>query len=127
SRVKAAREAPKLGVQFADRFLEFGTTTIEAKSGYGLNLTTGIRMLESMRPVYRLEVIPTYLGAHAVPAEFRDNRAAFVDQVIEDMRTIGARRLAEFCDVFVEPGVFTPDEARRIFAAARSLGMGIKI
>ena len=127
SSVKAVREASKLRVQFADRFLEFGTTTIEAKSGYGLNLDTEIRMLESMRTVDRLEVIPTYLGAHAVPAEFRDNRDAFVAQVIEDMRTIGARGLAEFCDVFVEPGVFTPDEARRIFAAARSLGMGIKI
>ena len=127
SSVKAAREAPKLGVQFADRFLEFGTTTIEAKSGYGLNLQTEIRMLESMRLADRLEVVPTYLGAHAVPLEFRDNRAAFVDQVIEDMKTIGARRLAEFCDVFVEPGVFTPDEARRIFAAARSLGMAIKV
>jgi len=127
SSVKAVREAPKLRVQFADRFLEFGTTTIEAKSGYGLNLQTEIRMLESMRLTDRLEVVPTYLGAHAVPLEFRDNRAAFVDQVIEDMKTIGARRLAEFCDVFVEPGVFTPDEARRIFAAARSLGMAIKV
>jgi imidazolonepropionase len=128
SSVKAAREAPKkLRVQFADRFLEFGTTTIEAKSGYGLNLHTEIRMLESMRVADQLEVVPTYLGAHAVPPEFRDNRAAFVDQVIDDMKTIGARRLAEFCDVFVEPGVFTPDEARRIFAAARSSGMEIKI
>jgi imidazolonepropionase len=128
SSVKAAREAPKkLRVQFADRFLEFGTTTIEAKSGYGLNLHTEIRMLESMRLADQLEVVPTYLGAHAVPPEFRDNHAAFVDQVIDDMKTIGARRLAEFCDVFVEPGVFTADEARRIFAAARSSGMEIKI
>jgi imidazolonepropionase len=130
SSVKAVREAADLGVQFADRFLEFGTTTIEAKSGYGLNLEGEIRMLEAIRSadnVGKLEVVPTYLGAHALPPEFRDNRAGFVDQVINDLQTIHARRLAEFCDVFVEPGAFTTHEARRIFAAAKSIGMGIKV
>lgn len=127
SSVKAVREAAELRVQFADRFPEFGTTTIEAKSGYGLNLEAEARILEAMRSVDKLEVVPTYLGAHALPPEFRDNRAGFVDQVIEDLATIHTRNLAEFCDVFVEPGAFSPDEARRIFAAAKSLGMGIKV
>jgi imidazolonepropionase len=127
SSVKAVREASELHVQFANRFLEHGTTTIEAKSGYGLNLETEIRMLEAMRTEQNLEVIPTYLGAHALPAEFIDNRAAFVDTVIEDLDTIANRKLAEFCDVFVEPGFFTPDEARRIFRKAQSLGMHIKM
>ena len=127
SSVDAVRRASDLRVQFANRFLEYGTTTIEAKSGYGLNLETEIRILEAMRSEETLEVVPTYLGAHAPPAEFRDNRAAFVDQVVEDLNTIASRKLAEFCDVFVEPGAFTPDEARRIFAKAKSLDLHIKV
>jgi imidazolonepropionase len=127
SSVKATRAASALHVQFPHRFLDYGTTTIEAKSGYGLDLQTEIRMLEAMRKEPTLEVVPTYLGAHALPSEFANNRAAFIDQVVRDLDTITERRLAEFCDVFVEPGVFTPDEARRIFSRARSLGLHIKI
>ncbi len=127
SSVRAVRGARNLHVQFADRFLEYGTTTIEAKSGYGLNLEDEIRMLEAMRPASRLEIVPTYLGAHALPAEFAGNRAAFVDRVIGDLPVISSRKLAEFCDVFVEPGAFTPGEAKRIFDKARALGMKIKI
>ena len=127
SSVKSVRESVALGLQFPERFLEFGTTTIEAKSGYGLTLDAEIRILEAMQSVEKLEVIPTYLGAHALPPEFRDRRSAFIDQVINDLKSIKTRKLAEFCDVFVEPGVFTPDEARRIFSAARSLGFGIKV
>ena len=127
SSVKAVRQATELHVQFADRFLEHGTTTIEAKSGYGLNLETELRILEAMRSETTLEIVPTYLGAHALPAEFSTNRAAFIDGVINDLGTIAERKLAEFCDVFVEPGVFTPDEARRIFSKARSLGLHLKI
>jgi imidazolonepropionase len=125
--VKACRGAEKLCVQYADRFFEYGTTTIEAKSGYGLNLETEIRILEAMRECGKLEVVPTYLGAHAVPEEYRANRETFVEQVIRDLETVHSRRLAEFCDVFVEPGVFTTGEARRIFSKARSLGMQIKV
>jgi imidazolonepropionase len=127
SSVKAVQESAALALRFPERFLEFGTTTIEAKSGYGLTLDAEIRILEAMQSVEKLEVIPTYLGAHALPPEFRDRRPAFIDQVIHDLKTIQNRKLAEFCDVFVEPGVFTPDEARRIFSAARSLGFGIKL
>jgi imidazolonepropionase len=84
-------------------------------------------MLECMLDTQRIEIVPTYLGAHAVPPKFQENRTAFIHQIIEDMKTIGERGLAEFCDVFVEPGVFTVAEARRIFDAARPLGMGIKV
>jgi imidazolonepropionase len=125
--VKATRDAPQLGVRFASRFFEHGTTTIEAKSGYGLDLATEMRMLEAMRAEPKLEVVPTYLGAHALPVEFADRREAFIDSVIANLETIAARALAEFCDVFVEPGVFTTAEARRIFAKARSLGLHLKI
>jgi imidazolonepropionase len=127
SSVKAVREAAHLEVRFADRFLRHGTTTIEAKSGYGLNLENEIRMLEAMRASDGLEVVPTYLGAHALPEEFRDNRDAFIERVIQDLNTVQSRSLAEFCDVFVEPGAFTPEEARRICTHAKSLGMQIKL
>ena len=127
SSVRAVRNATNLCVRYADRFFEYGTTTIEAKSGYGLNLRTEIRILEAMRETGKLEVVPTYLGAHAIAEEFRDDREAFVEEVIRDLETIQSKRLAEFCDVFVEPGVFTPGEARRIFSKARSLGMHIKV
>jgi len=125
SSVQAVREATDLHVRFADRFLEYGTTTIEAKSGYGLNLEHEKRMLEAMRNERKLEVVPTYLGAHALPAEYRDNREAFIERVVDDLASI--RHLAEFCDAFVEPGVFTTDEARRIFTRAKSLGLHIKM
>src|SRR5438034_3801160 len=111
SSVKAARESPALRVRFAEQFFKNGTTTIEAKSGYGLDLKTEIRMLEAMRAEPRMEIVPTYLGAHALPPEFRDNRSEFIDRVIDDLSEIHAQGLAEFCDVFVEPGVFTPQEA----------------
>jgi imidazolonepropionase len=125
--VKAARDATQLGVRFAPRFFEYGTTTIEAKSGYGLDLASETRMLEAMRLEPKLEVVPTYLGAHALPVEFADRREAFIASVIHNLETIAGRALAEFCDVFVEPGVFTTGEARRIFAKARSLGLHLKI
>jgi imidazolonepropionase len=127
SSVKALRRETDLKIRFADRFLEHGTTTIEAKSGYGLDAENEIRILEAMRAETTLEVVPTYLGAHALPEEFRDNRQEFIEQVLKDLKAIADRRLAEFCDVFVEPGVFTADEARRIFAKATSLGMQIKV
>jgi len=127
SSVKSTRETAKLAVQFPNRFLEHGTTTIEAKSGYGLNLETEIRMLEAMRSERTLEVVPTYLGAHALPPEFSNNRDQFITRVLSDLSVIAELKLAEFCDVFVEPGVFTPDEARRIFAKAKSFGFAIKI
>jgi len=127
SSVKALRQTRDLKVRFAERFLEHGTTTIEAKSGYGLDFENEIRMLEAMKSESTLEVVPTYLGAHALPDEFRDKRDVFIEQVLKDLSKVADRHLAEFCDVFVEPGVFTPDEARRIFAKAKSVGLRIKV
>lgn len=128
SSVRRLRESTDLQVRLADRFFEYGTTTIEAKSGYGLTLDQEIRMLECMRRETRLEVIPTYMGAHALPEEYRGRRDAFVERIVnEDLPEIASRRLAEFCDVFVEPGAFSADEARRIFSRAKTLGLGIKV
>jgi imidazolonepropionase len=127
STVRTVRESPNLGIRFADRFFEYGTTTIEVKSGYGLNCEHELRMLEAIQRERRLDVVPTYLGAHALPAEYKDNRDAFVAQVVADLEQVQQRNLAEFCDVFVEPGAFTTDEGRRIFSRAKSLGMQIKM
>jgi imidazolonepropionase len=127
SSVKALRRAAHLQVRFVDEFLSHGTTTIEAKSGYGLNIEFEIKMLEAMRSEQAIEVVPTYLGAHALPSEYQNKREEFVRQLLEDLRIIHARKLAEFCDVFVEPGAFTRDEARRILEHAISLGMPVRM
>jgi imidazolonepropionase len=109
-------------------------TTVEAKSGYGLDLETEIRLIEV---AYRLgaegpvEVIPTYLGAHAVPPEFRarpDGTEAYVRSIIEEqLPGIAAHGRARFCDVFCESGVFDADQSRRILAAAASFGMASRL
>src|SRR5262249_48175852 len=127
SSMHAVRNAERLDLRFAQRFPEYGTTTIEAKSGYGLDSQNEIRMLEAMRSEQTLEVVPTYLGAHVVPPEFQNNRAEFIARILADLSTISAQRVAEFCDVFVEPGVFTTAEARRIFEKAKSVGLHIKV
>jgi imidazolonepropionase len=127
STVRSVRDSQNLTVQLADRFFEHGTTTIEAKSGYGLRLEDEIRMLEAMQSERSIEVVPTYLGAHALPQEYAHNHDGFIDRVVNDIAVIADRRLAEFCDVFVEPGAFAPEDARRVFARARELGMRIKL
>jgi imidazolonepropionase len=127
STVRAVREASKLGIRFPARFLEYGTTTIEAKSGYGLSPDAEIRMLEAMQSETVLDVVPTFLGAHALPPEFENDRESYIEQVVSSLEIIHSRRLAEFCDVFVEPGAFTAEEARRILMKARSLGMHTRL
>lgn len=118
------------GRRWLDDMLGHGVTTIEAKSGYGLDLATELRLVET---AYRLglegpvEVVPTYLGAHAVPPEFRarpDGTEAYVRSVIEEqLPGIAAHGRARFCDVFCEDGVFSADQSRRVLEAAAAYGM----
>lgn len=126
SSVRSLRDAASIGLQYEERFLAHGTTTIECKSGYGLNLESELRSLEAMKPS-TLDVVRTYLGAHALPEEFENRRADFINQVLSDLEIVAERRAAEFCDVFVEPGAFTIEEASTIFAKAKRLGLGIKM
>ena len=122
------------GRRWLDEMLTHGVTTIEAKSGYGLDLETEIRLVEV---AYRLglegpvEVVPTYLGAHAVAPEFRsrpDGTEAYVRSVIEDqLPGIAAHGRARFCDVFCEQGVFSADQSRRILEAANGFGLGLRL
>lgn len=113
------------------RMLAHGTTTVEAKSGYGLDLVTEIRDLEALRAAAAtlpMQVVPTFLGAHTLPPEYADRRGAFVDLVCGEMLDrVAADRLAEFCDVFCEEGAFTLEESRRILEAAAARGLGLKI
>ena len=108
-----------------------GTTTMEVKSGYGLNLENEIKCLEvvrSLRKAGPFDVVPTFLGAHAVPREYEGRNDEYVDLVIgEVMPRVAQRKLARFCDVFCERGVFTVEQSRRILLAARQLGLRAKI
>jgi imidazolonepropionase len=108
-----------------------GTTTIEVKSGYGLELESELKQLRVIRRLAqsdRLQLVPTFLGAHEVPTEYRSRRSDYVRLVIEEMLPAVARdRLARCCDVFCEPGVFDPAETRAILSAARAAGLGLKL
>jgi imidazolonepropionase len=113
------------------RFLELGVTTAEVKSGYGLAAADEIKCLQVIAELNRegpVELVPTFLGAHAVPPEYRDDRGGYVRLVCEEMLPkVAGGRLAEFCDVFCETGVFSLDESERILDRARSLGLGLKV
>jgi imidazolonepropionase len=111
--------------------LALGTTTAEVKSGYGLELESELRTLRVIRRLGAegpLELVPTFLGAHEVPPEFRDRRDAYVRTVAEEMiPAVAAEGLARFCDVFMEPGVFDGRESRRILEAGLAHGLTPKL
>jgi imidazolonepropionase len=114
-----------------DEALLCGTTTAEVKSGYGLETAAELRSLEAIREAdvrHPISVIPTFLGAHEVPAEHRSDRGRYVELVVDEMIPEVARRgLATFCDVFCEEGVFTVEESRRILTAGRDRGLKLRI
>src|SRR6059036_3938622 len=113
----------------AEWFLRCGTTTIEAKSGYGLTVEDELKILRVMRRLNEekpLEIVPTLLGAHAVPREMDVNE--YIDLLIDEMLPrMSKEKLAEFCDVFCEHGYFTIEQSRGILTAARQLGLGLRI
>ena len=110
-------------------FLCCGTTTVEAKSGYGLRVEDELKILRVMQRLNeetRLEIVPTFLGAHAVPRELNTDK--YIDLVIDEMLPrVADEKLAEFCDVFCEHGYFDVEQSRRILTAARKLGLGLRI
>jgi imidazolonepropionase len=134
TREASAQQLAAHGRRWLDEMLGHGTTTVEAKSGYGLDLPTELRLLEVAHALGRegpIDVVPTYLGAHAVPPEFRsrpDGTEAYVRAVIDDqLPGIAAQGRARFCDVFCEEGAFTADQSRRILQAARAFGMAPRL
>jgi imidazolonepropionase len=116
---------------FLGGMLALGVTTVECKSGYGLDRANELRLLRLYRHLATTQparLVPTFLGAHVLPPEFRDNRAGYLDLLTDDLLPIIAReRLADFCDVFVERSAFTLEDARRLLTAARALGLGAKL
>jgi imidazolonepropionase len=112
------------------RALEYGTTTLEAKSGYGLDLDNETKILDVIRELQQslpLELVPTFLGAHEIPPEYRSQRSAYVDLLVDEMiPAIARHQLAEFCDCFVEPRLFSISDAERIGRAALEHGLGMK-
>lgn len=112
-------------------FLRSGTTTVEAKSGYGLSIEDELKMLRVVRRLNEempLRFVPTFLGAHEIPDEYRERRGEYIALVIEEMLPrVVAENLAEYADVFCEERVFSLDESRRVLAAARSHGLKLRI
>ncbi len=116
---------------YLDRFIQHGTTTIEAKSGYGLSLADEIKSLEVIQELNRIhpiDLIPTFLGAHEFPDEYRHRREKYIDLIIKEMiPQVAEKGLAEFCDIFCEEHVFNVQESEKILTAALDHGFKIKI
>lgn len=114
-----------------DKFLLHGVTTVEAKSGYGLTLEHELKQLEvaeQLRKNHPMDIVSTFMGAHAVPLDEKKNPEAFVTRVIEEMiPAVAERKLAAFNDVFCERGVFTPEQSKRILEAGKKYGLIPKI
>ena len=114
-----------------DQMLRHGTTTAEAKSGYGLNLddeTKQLRVIRETSGRHAVDLVPTLLAAHETPPEYRDDRQAYVDLVCNEIiPAVGEAGLASFCDVFCEEGVFTADESRRVLEAGREHGLAPRL
>lgn len=112
-----------------DSFLEHGVTTVEGKSGYGMNLETELKQLKVMQRLnaeHPIDLVPTFMGAHAVPSEYKGKEDEFVDYLIETMLPEVAE-LAEFNDVFCEKNVYTPEQSERILEAGKKYGLTPKI
>jgi len=118
-----------------DRMLAHGTTTAEAKTGYGLDTENELKMLEAIRRLdaeHPVNLVPTFLGAHAIPAEYKGRTNDYVDLVVEEMLPMIKSQISNpksqfFCDVFCDEGAFTLEQSRRVLEAARALGFELKI
>lgn len=130
TRSASYEELSKRTFEFLDTMLASGTTTCEAKSGYGLDAESEVKQLHIARRCsesHAVTVVNTFLGAHAVPPEFRGNQAGYVQEVINMLPAVKGLDLARFVDVFCDAGAFTIEETRAILEAARDLGFGLKV
>ncbi|MCL2573164.1 MAG: imidazolonepropionase [Defluviitaleaceae bacterium] len=136
STVKATRAAgfdelyAKAG-GFLDDMLAHGTTTVDAKSGYGLDVETELKQLEvvsKLQKEHKADVVSTFMGAHAIPPDYKQNPDDYVDLIINEMiPNVAEKNLAEYCDIFCEKGVFDAVQSRRVLEAAKNAGFGIKM
>ncbi|MBU8933859.1 MAG: imidazolonepropionase [candidate division Zixibacteria bacterium] len=133
--VRDLRETPKKTLlektrKRLDRILRYGVTTIEAKSGYGLSMEAELKQLEVIRDLnqtHTIDLVPTFLGAHEIPDEYRDRRDKYIELINNEMLpAVMESKLAEFSDIFTEEGVYDIEESRCIQQAARQAGLGLK-
>jgi len=131
TRAASAEELVQRGLHFLEAMLALGITTVECKSGYGLSeeaelkLLRVYRTLAAMQPVH---LVPTFLGAHVVPPEFKENRAGYLDLLIERLiPRVADEGLATSCDVFIEESAFSLEEGRRVLRAARHAGLAARV
>ncbi|HEY6102502.1 MAG TPA: imidazolonepropionase [bacterium] len=131
TRAASEDELVALGRARLDRMLRLGTTTIEAKSGYGLRTEDEVKCLRAMHRLgaaHEVDIVTTFLGAHVVPPEFDGDPDGYVARVIEEMLpAVVEEDLAEFCDVFCDAGAFTPAQARAVLEGGAELGLSPKI
>ena len=134
--VRATREASreeliKAGKKRLDSMLSFGVTTVEGKSGYGLDDKTEIKQLEVMKAltnIHPLDIVSTFLGAHAVPKAYKGREDEFIDYMKDIvMPKVADRKLAEFCDIFCEKNVFSVEQSKRLLLKAKAMGLKTKI
>ena len=135
SSVTSTREATfsKLKEESGDRLrsvARFGVTTIEGKTGYGLDRETELKQLKVMKELDEetpIDIVPTFLGAHSIPSEYSDRRNEYVNFVTQEVTPLAADNGAEFCDVFCDRGAFTVEESRRVLNAGKKVGLTPKI
>ncbi len=136
STVRATREASRedlieSGKKRLDTMLSFGVTTVEGKSGYGLDEKTEIKQLEVMEEldnIHPVDIVKTFLGAHTIPEDFKGREDKFIDYMTDNvMPQVANKNLAEFCDVFCEKGVFSLEQSKRLLLKAKELGFKLKI
>jgi len=136
SSVKSTREASKqelmeAGLKRLNSMLSFGVTTVEGKSGYGLDFETEIKQLEvakELNDAHPVDVVRTFMGAHAVPGEYKGREDEYIDFIIESVLPyVADKKLAEFCDVFCEDNVFSIEQSRKLLSKAKEMGLALKI
>ena len=135
SSVRATRstvleEFVETGRKRLDKMMAFGVTTVEGKSGYGLDEETEIRQLEAMRILnesHPVDIAATFLGPHSVLPEWKGKEDEFIDYMIEVMKKVRERNLAEFADIFCEKNVFSIEQSRRFLKSAKEMGLKLKI
>ena len=130
-RTASKRDLKRQATRYLGQMMAQGTTTVEMKSGYGLDMSSEIKMVEAIHELEREEmmtVVPTFMGAHAVPPEYSLNKPAYVDLIVDEMIPyMGRKKLAVFCDVFCEAGYFGLDDSERILTSGKTAGLLPKI
>jgi imidazolonepropionase len=131
TRACTAEQLVEKGRDRLDSMLSLGVTTVEGKSGYGLDHDTEIKQLEAMKTLngfHPLDIVPTFLGAHAVPEEYRGKGDEYINFILDKvLPEIAEKKLSRFCDVFCEKGVFSREQSRRLLLGAKKLGLGVRV